>query len=130
MAPADQGWPSAGLASACLITVTGVEGQQNGLIFYGLDNAGFTPLPWGVGSSFMCVKSPIQRTPSQSAGGTLAACDGRLTLDWNAFQIAFPSALGQPWSAGAKVYAQGWYRDPPASKTTNLSNALELTCVP
>jgi hypothetical protein len=31
---------------------------------------------------------------------------------------------------GQKVYAQAWYRDPPAPKTTNLSNAIELTVGP
>ncbi len=124
------GQPSASLANACTITVTGVEGQQNGLVFYGVDNSGFAALPWGTGSSFMCVKSPIQRTPAQATGGSFAACDGTLALDWNAFQQAFPTGLGNPWTSGAQVYAQGWYRDPPAPKTTHLSNALELTCLP
>jgi hypothetical protein len=38
--------------------------------------------------------------------------------------------LGTPFSAGDAIYAQGWFRDPPAPKTTNLSNALQLTCQP
>ena len=44
--------------------------------------------------------------------------------------IANPSALGNPWTAGDKVYVQGWFRDPPACKTTSLSNAVELTYLP
>jgi len=44
--------------------------------------------------------------------------------------MAFPGSLGTPFSAGDKVYAQAWYRDPPASKTTNLSDAVELTMLP
>ena len=51
-------------------------------------------------------------------------------LDWNAYQVAYPFSLGNPWTVGAKVYAQTWFRDPPAPKSTNLSNALEMTYVP
>ena len=41
-----------------------------------------------------------------------------------------PGALGTPFGLGNKIYAQAWYRDPPATKTTNLSDALELTYAP
>jgi hypothetical protein len=122
--------PSASQANACSITVANVEGQKSGLVFYGIDNSGFVPLAWGAGSSFLCAKAPTQRTPAQSSGGTLGACDGQLVLDWNAFQSANPTALGNPWIVGSKVYAQGWYRDPPSAKTTNLSDALEMTYQP
>jgi hypothetical protein len=123
--------PSVSQATTCVIDVTGVEGQRSGILFYGIDNSGFAPLPWGSGgASFLCVKPPTQRTPAQSSGGTVAACDGALTLDWNAFQTSFPGSLGNPFSPGDKVYVQGWYRDPPAVKTTNLTDAVELTYVP
>ena len=39
-------------------------------------------------------------------------------------------ALGQPWTAGAHAWLQGWFRDPPACKATSLSDALEMTYVP
>jgi hypothetical protein len=122
--------PSVSLANPCTINVTGVEGQKTGLLFYGIDNSGYTPASWGTGTSFLCVKPPTQRTPSQTSGGTANACDGLLVLDWNAFQSANPSSLGNPWTAGDKVYVQGWYRDPAAPKTTNLGNALEMTYLP
>lgn len=122
--------PSATLANPCAISVANVEGQKLGLLFYGVDNTGFAPLPWGAGASFLCVKSPTQRTTAQNSGGTPGACDGSFSLDWNAFQLANPGALGNPFSAGGKVYVQGWYRDPPSPKTTNLSDAVELTIVP
>jgi sugar lactone lactonase YvrE len=123
--------PSLSLATACNITVAGVEGQRAGILFYGIDNTGFTPGPWATGStSLLCVKHPTQRTPIQNSGGTFGACNGSLALDWNAFQTAHPSALGNPWSVGAKVYAQAWFRDPLAAKSTNLSNAVELTYLP
>jgi hypothetical protein len=123
--------PSVTQANPCNLSIANVEGQKSGLIFYGVDNSGFAPLPWGSGgASFLCVKPPTQRTPPQSSGGTAGMCDGSLALDWNAFQLANPGSLGNPWMAGSKAFAQGWYRDPPAVKTTNLSDAVELTYAP
>ncbi len=123
--------PSVSFATPCALSVANVEGQKSGLFFYGVDNSGFSPLPWALnGSSFLCVKTPTQRTSSQNSGGLAAQCNGAFALDWNAFQAANPSGLGQPWGAGSKAYVQAWYRDPPAPKTTNLSNALELTYLP
>ncbi len=123
--------PSASLSSSCVITTTNVEGAKAGLLFYGIDNTGFTPVPWSpTSTSFFCVKAPTQRSFQQNSGGTPGLCDGQLVLDWNVFQNAFPGALGTPFSAGDKVYVQAWYRDPPAPRTTNLSDALELTMTP
>ncbi len=123
--------PSVSFANPCVLNVANVEGQKQGLIFYGVNNTGFTPSSWGVGStSFLCVKSPNQRTGTQAAGGTAGQCNGAFTLDWNAYQGANPGALGNPFLVGSKVYAQAWFRDPPAPKTTNLSDALEMTCQP
>ena len=123
--------PSITLAHSCTITVTHVEGLRSGILFYGLDNSGFAPSLWGPGStSWLCVKHPAQRTPIQNSGGTFGTCDGSLVLDWNAYQSAHPLALGNPWSAGDKVYVQASFRDPLAVKATNLSNALEMTYVP
>jgi hypothetical protein len=39
-------------------------------------------------------------------------------------------AFDNPWSVGDKVYVQAWFRDPLDVKSTNLSNALEMTYVP
>ena len=122
--------PSVSFAQPCSLTVSGVEGQKTGIIFYGLTQL---PQPWcvlGGGSSFLCVKPPTMRSAPQSSGGTAGACNGQLTLDWNLFQSANPAALGAPWVAGDKAYVQGWFRDPPACKTTSLSDAVELTYVP
>jgi Tol biopolymer transport system component len=123
--------PSVSLANACNVTVSNVDGQKSGLLFYGIDNTSFVPGPWASGStSFLCVKPPAQRTAIQSSGGTTNACDGSYTLDWNAYQSANPLALGNPWSAGDRLYVQAWFRDPPAPKSTNLSNSIELVYLP
>jgi hypothetical protein len=123
--------PSVSLAHACVLSVANLDGQKAGIVFYGIDNTGWVPQTWAAGStSFLCVKPPTQRTLTQNSGGTLGGCNGSLALDWNAFQSANPGSLGAPWMVGEKVFAQGWYRDPPAPKTTNLTDAVELTYVP
>jgi hypothetical protein len=88
-------------------------------------------LSWGPAStSFLCVKAPTQRTPAVNSGGTEHACDGAFSRDFLAYLAATPSALGQPFTAGQCVYAQAWFRDPPAPRTTNLSNGLQFTTCP
>jgi Tol biopolymer transport system component len=124
------GTPSATASSGFTLKVTAVEGQKQGILFYGINNSGFSPLPWGPSTSFMCVKSPTQRTLAQSSGGSFNACDGSLTLDWNAFMAATPTALGSPRQPGLTVYAQGWFRDPPSPKTTMLSDAAAFVVGP
>ncbi len=119
--------PSASLAGPCNITVTNVEGQKSGLIFYSV--TGQLIQGWNA-SSFLCVKAPTQRSNTQVSGGTVGQCNGTLSLDWNAFQLANPTALGNPWAAGNQAWAQAWFRDPPAGKATNLSNAIEMTYLP
>jgi hypothetical protein len=122
--------PNVAHSNSCIIDVAGVEGQKSGILFYSL--AQFIQ-PWcslGGGSSLLCVKAPTMRTIGQNAGGTAGTCDGALQLDWNAYQLANPTALGNPWAAGAVAYAQGWFRDPPACKTTFLSETLCMTYVP
>ena len=119
--------PSVTFANSCNISVANVEGNKSGLIFYSI--TGQSAAPWNA-TSFLCVKAPTQRTGTQTSGGTAGACDGTLALDWNAFQTANPGALGNPWSAGDIVQVQAWFRDPPAGKATNLSNAIEMTYLP
>ncbi len=120
--------PSLTQAAPCLLSVAGLEGQKQGLFFYGLDNSGFNPTPWGTG--FRCVKSPIKRTGTQNSGGTVGLCDGAFSLDWHAYQANFPGALGNPWTLWERAYVQAWYRDPPATKASNFSDGLTLTYQP
>jgi hypothetical protein len=123
------GMPNLAHTAPCQIDVANVEGQKSGMVFYGLASQA---QPWCTfgGSSILCVKAPIGRTFAQTTAGTLNACDGALTLDWNAFQTGHAGALGQPWTAGEKAFVQGWFRDPPACRLTSLSDAVELTYQP
>ena len=125
---AASGIPSVAASSGFTLSISNVEGQKQGLIFYGVN--GRQAVQWGVGSSFLCVKSPTQRLPAQSSGGTVSSCNGSLSADWLAFIAANPTSLGVPFSAGATCQVQGWFRDPPAPKSTSLSDALEFTLVP
>ena len=122
--------PNLSNTAGCVISVTNLEGQKQGLVFYGVNNVGFTPNPWGSGNSFSCVKAPTQRTGAQNSGGIAGLCTGSFGLLWDSYQSTHPSALGNPFGSGDNVYVQAWYRDPAAPKTTNLSNALELTYLP
>jgi hypothetical protein len=123
------GNPDVSHTQPCLISVSGVEGQKTAILFYGLDSQS---APWCSigGTSLLCVKAPTNRTGVQSSGGTNSACDGALALDWTAFQLAHPGSLGNPWSPGDSAYVQAWFRDPPACKTTSLSDAVELSYQP
>ena len=122
------GTPSAVNPSGFTITCSNLEGQKNGLFFFGL---GQTSVAWAVGStSTRCVTAPVQRLPSANSGGTAGACDGSISVDWNAWRAANPTGLGSPYSAGQTLFAQTWFRDPPAPTATNLSNALGWTICP
>ncbi|MCC7012766.1 MAG: proprotein convertase P-domain-containing protein [Planctomycetes bacterium] len=121
--------PNVAHSNICVVTVSSVEGQKSGIVFYGVN--GTQNQAWcSGGSSFLCVKPPTQRTFAQISGGAAGQCNGSLVLDWNAFQLANPSALGNPWSIGQQAHVQGWFRDPQSCKTTFLSAALELTYQP
>lgn len=124
------GTPSASGAGAAIVSALRVEGARQGLIFFGL---GATAQPWSATStSFLCVKSPTQRSPATNSGGLSPSCDGVLSADLNALIAGNGGGVlaNLPIAAGASVYAQAWFRDPPASKSTNLSDALQLTLQP
>ncbi|MBM4113851.1 MAG: LamG domain-containing protein [Phycisphaerae bacterium] len=125
---AGSGSASASAASGFTLVASSVEGQKSGLFFYGVN--GPQAAPWGASSSFLCIKSPTQRTTLLQSGGASNACNGTLALDWRAFVAANPTALGAPFSAGDVVWAQAWLRDPPSPKTTALSNALSFVIAP
>jgi hypothetical protein len=124
------GTPSATAAAGFTLDVANVEGQKQGLFFYGV--SGPTASPWGSGgTSFLCVKSPTQRMGAQDSLGTAGLCDGAYSQDWNTYRFnSSPTAVGQPFAAGNTVWAQAWFRDPPAVKTTNLSDGLEFVLQP
>jgi len=106
------------------VLVDSVEGAVPGILFWGTAPAAS---PWSTGTSWLCVATPVVRTRAQPSGGTAGACDGALTLDFLAWAAAH-SAKAPP--AGTTVYAQGWFRDPPAPQATSLSDALAFAVLP
>lgn len=123
------GAPSASSTGGFVLTVSGVEGRRNGVVFYGTQGA--LASPWGNGSSsFLCVQLPIQRGWPANSGGHLNQCDGTLSLDWNAFTSSYPGALGAPFGAGDRVWSQAWFRDPASPKSTSLSSAVTFVVCP
>lgn len=123
------GVPSVSASSGFWLVASSLEGQKQGLVFYGLN--GRLAAPWGAGStSFLCVRAPTQRMPAQGTGGFAGQCDGSISIDWSAYIATHPTALGNPMSAGQVVNAQAWFRDPPAPKTTNLTDGVEFTLEP
>ncbi len=122
------GVPSASAHSGYTLIASSLEGGKQGLIFYSI--TGRSAVAWGASTSFLCVKSPTQRTPAQLSGGAAGQCNGSLSIDWNSYIAGAASPLGAPFSTGTKVQAQAWFRDPPSPKTTMLSNALEFEVCP
>jgi hypothetical protein len=119
------GTPSASAASPFTVLASGVDAQRSGLFFYGTSGAVSTP--WAIGStSTLCVAPPRQRALVHDSGGTPGTCSGSLALDWNAYVLSHPSALGVPFSPGAEIWTQAWFRDPPSPSGTTLSDALHF----
>ena len=123
------GNPSISAASGFVVNVTSVEGQRAGLLFYSV--SGPRGIVWAPGStSFLCMKSPTQRTTSQVSGGTAGQCNGSFSIDMLDFWVNKPAALGQPIGGNRVINIQAWYRDPSAPATTNLSGGLQFKTCP
>ncbi len=121
------GTPSASASSGFVISALGLEGQKLGMLFYSA--SGPTAVPWTAApgaTSWLCVAPPLGRLPTANSNGAFAACNGLISSDWNAFRSTHFGAVGSPFAPGDVIWMQCWYRDPPAPKATNLSNALEF----
>ena len=121
------GAPSASLSSGFTVDVTGVEGDKDGLMFFG--TSGRQANTWGSGTSFQCVVPPVRRTGVQAGNGTVGTCEGQFTLDFNTWMSNHPAKAP---TAGTVAQMQTWYRDPQntSNQTTSLSDAVEFTVQP
>ena len=120
------GTASATAPSGFTLSAATVEGQKDGLFFFGTN--GQQANPWGNGTSFQCVVPPVTRGGSLSGSGTIGACDGSFAQDLNAtWCSACPYPQKNP-GVGTIVQAQLWYRDPlsTSNQTTSLSDAIEF----
>lgn len=117
------GTPSASAGSGFLVSTGPVPGANIGIYFYsktGINNAAFQ-------GGILCLGGQVTRTPGQSSGGTLGVCDGAYGIDFNTF-VAGGSDVGLV--SGTLVFLQTWFRDPPASFGSGLSNALKFELLP
>jgi hypothetical protein len=124
------GTPSATATSGFSLCATGVEGQQDGLFYFGTN--GRQARPWGNGMSLQCVAPPVSRTGLLTGTGSAGVCDGELSRDLNAqWCPSCPGASKNP-GAGTIVQAQLWYRDPlnTSNQPTSLSEAVEFVVQP
>lgn len=122
------GQASASATTGFLLMTSSVDGQRNGRILYGLGGPQSAPWPGGFGA--LCVRGPHQRLPVQNSGGLVGQCDGAWSEDWNTFRANNPTALGQPFLGGERLWAQAWYREPLAPTSGILTSALAFDVGP
>jgi hypothetical protein len=124
------GAPSATATSGFVLSAVNVEGNKDGLFFYGAN--GRQANSWGNGTSFQCVVPPVKRGGLLGASGTAGACDGGPSQDLNARWCPACPKPNHNFGAGATVQAQLWYRDPTntSNQTTSLSDAIEFQMLP
>ncbi len=120
------GQASTTASTGFVVSVTGAEGQKDGLFFYGQN--GKQANAWGNGTSLQCVVTPVKRGGLQGGTGTVGACDGIFSQDLNARWC--PTCPKWPGHAPApgKMQIQFWHRDPlnTSNQTTSLSDAIEV----
>ena len=115
---------SASAASGFVLTAASVDGGKDGMFFFGTRRP--VAFPWGSGSSYSCVGTPVAPAGLLGSTGLPGTCDGMFSQDFNALWAAKPELAP---GAGARVFAQLWYRDPfnTSNQTTSLSDAIEFT---
>jgi len=119
-----EGCPSASASNTFRIRCSNVITNKSGLLFYGYGPAA-APFQGG----FMCVQSPVRRTPIQSSGVHAPPddCSGSFSFQMNSW---IQSGIDPLLVPGATVCAQFWSRDPASPSTTSLSDALSFTVRP
>lgn len=106
-----------------LITADQVEPGNSGLLFYSQNGEASNVFQGG----FLCVAGPVQRTASQSSGGS-GLCGGTYQFDFNAYVA---SDVDPTLVAGSTVNAQFWFRDPPETISgTGLSGGVRFLICP
>jgi hypothetical protein len=126
------GAASASTGSGFSVNGTSFINNKSCLLFYGVSGQSAIPFQGG----FLCVKSPVKRTPGTNTMGAPPPnnCSGVPSIDMNLFAVG--GLGGTPLAAllvpGTVVDCQWWGRDPGfvAPSNTMLSNGLEYTVGP
>jgi hypothetical protein len=114
------GSPRVGGIAAFTISASSIVGNMGGVLMYSGSSAS-TPFHGGI----LCVATPLKRVAPQNSGGTSGACNGALSMDFNAL---IRSGADPMLTAGSDVYAQYYFRD--ANATAGLTNAVSFTIAP
>jgi hypothetical protein len=124
------GAPSASQSSGFVLRASNVEGDKDGMFFYGTN--GRQASPWGNGTSFQCVVPPVQRMGLINGTGAPATCDGVLSQDMNAEWCPTGPQNQKNPGVGTRVDFQLWYRDPASTsnQSTSFSDAIEFIVCP
>ena len=125
------GTASASATSGFVLMAADVEGDRNGVFFFGTN--GRQANPWGNGTSLQCVVPPVKRGgPLLGTGASGPQCEGAFSQDLNALWCQSCPKPGHNPGTGAVVQAQLLYRDPfsTSNKTTSLSDAIEFVVAP
>ena len=121
------GVPCANADDGFIVEASNLEGQKDGLYFFG--TSGQQALPWGSGTSYRCVVPPTKRGGLIPGTGTIGMCDGLASQDLNTRWYERPNQNPGP---GATVQIQFWYRDPQntSNQTSSLSDAVQVILCP
>ena len=124
------GIASSSAPSGFVVTATFVEGQKDGLFFFGQNGQQATP--WGNGTSYQCVVPPVRRAGLQAGNGSPGACDAIISQDLNALWCPSCPKPSMAPLASQKLQIQFWYRDPfsTSNQPTSLSDAIEVMVCP
>jgi hypothetical protein len=119
------GTPDANAGSGFVISMANGVSNKSGLLFYGTTGPHSAPFQGG----YLCVQAPLKRTAIQNSGGNPPPddCSGTFSFDFN---VRIASGFDPALVAGAWAWAQYWSRDPNATYTTNLSDALAFVIQP
>ncbi|HTF90740.1 MAG TPA: hypothetical protein VK843_20135 [Planctomycetota bacterium] len=116
------GAPSKTLGSGFTIRANSTEAGKPGIFLYSTSGAAATVFQGGL----LCIQPSIKRLAAVTGGGP-GACTGMLSLDFNS---VLASTTNPALIAGAQVWGQFWFRDPPATAGSGLSNALTFHICP
>jgi hypothetical protein len=119
---ASSGTPTLSGADDFVVHIENAINQKPGMVIWSRGLGTVTAF-----NSWLCLLPPIERTVASSSGGNGGPddCSGVISFS---FTHAYLQA--KSLTAGTKVYAQGWFRDPAAVFGAGISTALVFTVTP
>ena len=117
------GAPSLSAPNAFSILSGAVPGATPGICFFGTN--GQASIPFGTLGGKICVQPPLTRSQAKLGGGTSGVCNGQFV-----FTLQDLLQVNAGITAGTKVCAEIWARDPANADGSMLSNGLQFIACP